>query len=67
MIPQIDKLEMSMKVSELIERLNERPQDQEVVVFLDGPNATIVPVQGVGDYTARDGAPEQTAIAGFSG
>jgi len=55
-----------MKVSEVIERLKTRPQDQEVVLFVVDNLATQLPVQGVGSVNPENGEPEKTAIMGFS-
>ena len=55
-----------MKVSELIERLSQRPQDQEVILFLGGTESTEVPVQGVGSVDPKNGQPEKTCVVGFA-
>jgi len=51
-----------MKVNELIERLKDQPADQDVAVVVDGHAANLVPVVGVGNWSANNGEPTRVVV-----
>lgn len=55
-----------MKVSELISRLQTRPADEEVVIFIGDTQAEQYPVQGVGSIDPKNGEPTKSAVVGFT-